>query len=199
MQVTARPATHHPTSPTLAFTIPAWRKMSMTAFMAQVHLLLFMCRNLTERSANPNAWLPQTPAHPSATETFRRPASASNAAYADLGMWNIYLNADYPNPQANLKGFVCAAGKDCSIDQGLASTIGLFKTPVLRDLVDSAPYFHNGSRPKFQDVVAFLYPELGTRESWKATQCAAGVSVRESLRRRRKRADGLSAFVDGGL
>jgi cytochrome c peroxidase len=111
--------------------------------------------DLTERSANPNAWLPQTPAHPSATETFRRPASASNAAYADLGMWNIYLNPDYPNPQANLKGFVCAAGKDCSVDQGLASTIALFKTPVLRDLVDSAPYFHNGSRPKFQDVVAF--------------------------------------------
>jgi cytochrome c peroxidase len=54
-----------------------------------------------------------------------------------------------------LKGFVCAAGKDCSVDQRLASTIGLFKTPVLRDLVDSAPYFHNGSRPKFEDVVAF--------------------------------------------
>ena len=70
-------------------------------------------------------------------------------------MWNIYLNPDYPNPQANLKGFVCAVGKDCSVDQGLASTIALFKTPVLRDLVDSAPYFHNGSRPKFEDVVAF--------------------------------------------
>ncbi|WP_260738245.1 hypothetical protein [Tunturiibacter lichenicola] len=111
--------------------------------------------NLTDRSANPNAWLPQTPTHPSASETFRRPASASNAAYADLGMWNIYMNADYPNPQANLKGFVCAAGKDCSVDQGLASTIALFKTPDLRDLVDSAPYFHNGSRAQFGDVVAF--------------------------------------------
>jgi cytochrome c553 len=110
---------------------------------------------LAERSANPDQWLPQTTAHPNATEAFRRPATALNALFADLGMWNIYLNPDYPNPQGNLKGFVCAAGKDCTIDQGLASTIALFKTPSLRDLVDSAPYFHNGSRAKLPDVVEF--------------------------------------------
>ncbi len=69
-------------------------------------------------SAAPDAWLPQTPVHPQATETFRRPATGTNAGYADLGLWNIYLNADYPNPQANLAAFVCAAGKDCSVDQG---------------------------------------------------------------------------------
>ncbi len=111
--------------------------------------------SLAERSANPDAWLPQTPTHPNATEAFRRPASASNPNYADLGMWNIYLNPDYPNPQVNLKAFVCAAGKDCSVDQGLASAISLFKTPILRDMADSAPYFHNGSRNTLQDVVAF--------------------------------------------
>jgi cytochrome c peroxidase len=69
-------------------------------------------------------------------------------------MWNIYLNTDVPNPQANLKSFVCAAGKDCSVDHGLASTIAQFKTPVLRDLMDSAPYFHNGSAATFNDVIA---------------------------------------------
>jgi cytochrome c peroxidase len=111
--------------------------------------------NLAARNANPNAWLPQTPAHPNALEPFRRSASLSHPNYADLGLWNIYLNADYPNPQSNLKGFVCAAGKDCSVDQGLASTIALFKTPMLRDMEDSAPYFHNGSRNKLDDVVAF--------------------------------------------
>ena len=110
---------------------------------------------LAERSAAPNAWLPQTPVHPQATEVFRRPASSSHAGYADLGLWNIYLNADYANPQANLASFVCAAGKDCSVDQGLAGTIAQFKTPDLRDLVDSAPYFHNGSRARIEDVLAF--------------------------------------------
>ena len=110
---------------------------------------------LAARSAAPNQWLPQTPQHPLATEVFRRPALASHPNYADLGMWNIYLNPDYPNPQANLSAFVCAEGKDCSVDQGLASTIALFKTPDLRDLVDSAPYFHDGSRPQLGDVVSF--------------------------------------------
>ncbi len=109
---------------------------------------------LAERTAAYDQYLPQNPNHPNATEAMRRPAG-SNPLYADLGLWNIYLNTDYPNPQANLKSFVCAAGKDCTVDSGLASTIAQFKTPMLRDLVDSAPYFHNGSRAKFEDVVAF--------------------------------------------
>ena len=120
---------------------------------------------LAERNANYDAYLPRTSAHPNATESLRRPASSGNAAYADLGMWNIYSNADYPNPQANLAGFVCAAGKDCSVDQGLASTIAQFKTPMLRDLVDSAPYFHNGSRATFNDVVEFYIKSSGLAKS----------------------------------
>jgi cytochrome c peroxidase len=46
-------------------------------------------------------------------------------------------------------------GQDCSVDMGLGNTIAEFKTPMLRDLVDSAPYFHNGSRATFPDVIAF--------------------------------------------
>ncbi|HTJ28979.1 MAG TPA: hypothetical protein VL346_00670, partial [Acidobacteriaceae bacterium] len=109
--------------------------------------------SLAERNANYDLYLPTTPSHPNAQETFRRAASASNPNYADLGLWNIYLNADYPNPQAGLKSFVCASGKDCSVDSGLASTIAQFKTPILRDLEDSAPYFHNGSAATLDDVV----------------------------------------------
>jgi cytochrome c peroxidase len=41
------------------------------------------------------------------------------------------------------------------VDQGLATTIAQFKTPMLRDLEDSAPYFHNGIKLKFTDVVQF--------------------------------------------
>jgi cytochrome c peroxidase len=111
--------------------------------------------SLSDRSQNYDAYLPQTTNHPNATERFRRAADASNPEYADLGLWNIYLNPDRPNPQANLKSVVCAAGKDCSVDQGLANTLAQFKTPTLRDLEDSAPYFHNGSKLKFDDVVNF--------------------------------------------
>ena len=107
----------------------------------------------TERVANFNAYMPASAAHPDASESMRHPADAADPAFADLGLWNVYLNPDMPNPQANLAGFVCAPGNDCSVDQGLASTIAQFKTPVLRDLDDSAPYFHNGSAPTLDAVV----------------------------------------------
>ena len=111
--------------------------------------------NLATRNANYDQFLPATLTHPNATERFRRAAQAGHPELADLGMWNIYLNPDIPNPQANLASVVCAAGKDCSIDKGLANTIAQFKTPTLRDLEDSAPYFHNGSKARFDDVVEF--------------------------------------------
>jgi cytochrome c peroxidase len=109
--------------------------------------------SLAERNANFNAYLPASANHPNASESFRRAASATNPNYADLGLWNVYLNPDMPNPQAALKGFVCAAGKDCSVDQGLGSTIAQFKTPVLRDLADSQPYFHNGAALDLDAVI----------------------------------------------
>jgi cytochrome c peroxidase len=115
-------------------------------------LNLFIPTN-AQRLANFDAYMPASPTHPNASEAFRHTADANNSAYADLGMWNVYLNPDMPNPQANLASFVCAADKDCSSDQGLASTIAQFKTPVLRDLPDSAPYFHNGSAITLEDVV----------------------------------------------
>jgi hypothetical protein len=111
--------------------------------------------SLADRSANPAAYLPASANHPTATERFRHPAVAGNPTYADLGLWNVYLNGDIPNPQANLKSVVCAVAANCAVDSGLASTIAQFKTPTLRDLEDSAPYFHNGSKPKFDDVVNF--------------------------------------------
>ncbi|MDI3254631.1 MAG: hypothetical protein QJR10_07600 [Bacillota bacterium] len=110
---------------------------------------------LSVRNQNYDQWLPVTTNHPNALEPFRRAASAEQAAYADLGLWNIYLNPDRPKPQAALKSIVCANGADCSVDQGLANTIAEFKTPTLRDLEDSAPYFHNGSALTFNDVVEF--------------------------------------------
>ena len=50
---------------------------------------------------------------------------------------------------------VCAAGNDCTVDQGLANTIAQFKTPGPRDLADSPSYFHDGSKLSFNDVVSF--------------------------------------------
>jgi hypothetical protein len=110
---------------------------------------------LAQRNANYDAYLPATANHPNATEAFRHPASASNPNYADLGMWNMYLNPDIPNPQSALQTLVCSLADCTQADHGLNATIAMFRTGNLRDLEDSAPYFHNGSRLKFEDVVMF--------------------------------------------
>jgi cytochrome c peroxidase len=111
--------------------------------------------SLSDRNANYDLYLPATANHPNATETFGHAAEASHPGFADLGVWNVFLNPDMPNPQGSLKSVLCAAGQDCSMDQGLANTIAQFKTPILRDLEDSSPYFHNGSKLQLEDVVQF--------------------------------------------
>jgi cytochrome c peroxidase len=110
---------------------------------------------MAARNANYNQYLPTTLNHPMATESFRHIAVAGQPQFADLGLWNVYLNPDMPTPQTALASVVCATGIDCSADRGLASTIAQFKTPTLRDLDDSNPYFHNGSKLTLQDVVNF--------------------------------------------
>jgi len=111
--------------------------------------------SLAVRSQNYDAYLPVTANHPDASERFRHPAVPGNPQFADLGLWNVYLNPDMPNPQSNLQSVVCANLQNCAVDQGLETTIAQFKTPTLRDLEDSAPYFHNGSKLTFADVVEF--------------------------------------------
>jgi cytochrome c peroxidase len=110
---------------------------------------------LTQRNQNYNQYLPVSANHPTASERFRREAVAGHPEYADLGLWNIYQNPDMPKPQHDLQSVVCAAGNNCTVDQGLANTIAQFKTPTLRDLADSTPYLHNGSKLSFDDVVRF--------------------------------------------
>ncbi len=111
--------------------------------------------SLATRNQNFDAYLPASSAHPNASERFRRAAETGHPEFADLGLWNVYLNPDMPNPQSDIKSVICAAGNDCSVDQGLPNTIARFKTPTLRDLADSNPYFHNGGKLTVSDVVSF--------------------------------------------
>ncbi len=111
--------------------------------------------SLAARNQNFDQYMPASANHPNASESFRHFAVAGSPQFADLGLWNVYMNPDIPNPQTNLMSIVCADAQNCATDQGLPTTIAQFKTPTLRDLVDSAPYFHNGSRAKFPDVINF--------------------------------------------
>ncbi len=147
---------------------------------------------LAERTATEDDWGTISRLRPNAHEYFRHAAVAANPLFTDLGMWNIYANPDFPNPQSNLASFVCAAGKDCSVDQGLASTIAQFKTPILRDLVDSAPYLHNGSRARIQDVIALYIKNSALAKAGQLRNAPpefAGMSLSEAD------IDSLTAFL----
>ena len=111
--------------------------------------------NQADRIANFDAYFPASPNHPNATESFRHAAVAGSPQFADLGLWNVYMNPDIPNPQVNIASVICANIQNCTVDQGLPTTVARFKTPTLRDAEDSQPYFHNGSKAKFNDVVEF--------------------------------------------
>jgi hypothetical protein len=115
--------------------------------------------DLATRNANPALYLPASVAHPTAPGRFRAAATADDPSLADLGLWNVFANAEIPNPQAALLDVLCpvpttpGTPQDCSGATLLPTTLSLFKTPGLRDLDDSAPYLHNGSANDVQAVV----------------------------------------------
>jgi len=114
--------------------------------------------------------LPATSHHPAAFEPFRAVPVRGARLRADLGVWNIFANPDFPKPQTTLRGVICldeffpdrdvvdAPALDdsrCSDAALLPKTIARFKTPGLRDLSHSGPYFHNGQFATLNEVVAF--------------------------------------------
>lgn len=116
---------------------------------------------LAQRDANPNAYLPVSPEHPDATETFRMAPVAADPDKADLGVWNIFANPDLPARKAPLRKFLCAISThhfaDCGSSDAalLDAALGVFKTRTLRDLGDSDPYMHNGQFDTLEDAVKF--------------------------------------------
>ncbi len=58
-----------------------------------------------------------------------------------------------PKPQSATAGLCLRGGQRLLCGSGLARTIAQFKTPVLRDLADSAPYFHNGAALDLDAVI----------------------------------------------
>jgi hypothetical protein len=59
--------------------------------------------SLAQRQTNYDAYLPATTDHPNATGIFVTPPTPANPAAADLGLWNVFANPDFPAPQAGLQ------------------------------------------------------------------------------------------------
>ncbi len=114
------------------------------------------------RNADPDAWLPATERHPRAREVFRSAPSADAPGRTDLGAWNLVRNPDFSDRklQQKLERLVCAsqgprAGCQRTPDALVEASIGLFKTPGLRTLGQSAPYLHTGGKDTLEDVMRF--------------------------------------------
>jgi hypothetical protein len=112
--------------------------------------------SLAERTADPDRFLPPSPAHPTAAGPFLQAAAADRPGATDLGLWNVFANDDVPVPQALLPATVRAltgAPDSAGTAELLPLTVAMFKTPTLRDLGQSPPYFHNGADDTVDDVV----------------------------------------------
>ncbi len=64
---------------------------------------------LEERTARHDEFLPATPQHPHASGIFRSVPEANNPRLTDLGLWNIFANPDFPEPQRRIKRILCEA------------------------------------------------------------------------------------------
>jgi cytochrome c peroxidase len=107
-----------------------------------------------ERSHYLDRYLPATPNHPHATGVFRSLPAMSNPSATDLGMWNIFANADFPGVQSEMRRLLCDT-RPCDPNVQLPRTIALFRTPSLRDLGHSWPYLHTGRMAAVEDVLHF--------------------------------------------
>jgi cytochrome c peroxidase len=106
------------------------------------------------RDADFDRWLPATPSHPNARGPFLFPATHEFPGRTDLGLWNVYANPDLFAPQREIERMLNPS-RQLSRDDVLGRSLGRFKTSALRDLGQSAPYFHNGSAGSLEDVILF--------------------------------------------
>lgn len=111
--------------------------------------------DLETRTANFEAFLPPTAAHPTASGRFVSPPFADQPGLTDLGVWNIFANPDQPNPQEKINEVLTRLHGELPKNELLGKAIAVFKTPGLRDLGQSAPYLHTGGEDTLSDVIQF--------------------------------------------
>ncbi|GJL66794.1 MAG: hypothetical protein NPIRA05_17650 [Nitrospirales bacterium] len=120
--------------------------------------------DLWQRNQHHNEYLPATEQHPQAKEPFRMIPTAEKTQFADLGIWNIFMNPDFLKSQEriwvmlcrdSLKGHIRVRNiiRFCRPSRLLPKAIARFKTPGLRDLGHSAPYSHTGQVDTLEDVI----------------------------------------------
>ena len=86
--------------------------------------------------------------------TYQRAPMKENPSLVDLGGWGVFGNPMLPSPQAVFRTIFCPRGA-CADGEILEKSLATFKTPLLRDLGHSAPYFHSGHAGTLEEAVEF--------------------------------------------
>jgi hypothetical protein len=108
---------------------------------------------LADRQAAPEAFLPPSTLYPAGRGPFLAPPSAARPGLTDLGVWNVLGNDAVPGPQAALVATLGRATGVTTVAEQLPLSIARFKTAGLRDLGQSAPYFHTGGAADLEAAV----------------------------------------------
>jgi len=88
---------------------------------------------------------------PSDLAIFRAVPSPSQPGRTDLGLWNIFANDLFPSPQQAIRMLLGVSSAPTAED--LTRTVALFKTPTVRDLGQTGPYFHTGRKDGLDAVL----------------------------------------------
>jgi cytochrome c peroxidase len=114
---------------------------------------------LAERNSQADRYLPASTQFPKALALMKSAPDTKDPRRADLGVWNVFANPAMPNPQVRLRVAVCQSlGLNCatlSDAELLDRTVGMIKTPTLRDLGQSDPYLHTGQMETLEDTLRF--------------------------------------------
>jgi cytochrome c peroxidase len=108
--------------------------------------------SFAERQASPDTFLPPSPLYPTGTGTFLAAPSPDAPGRTDLGVWNVLGNDAVPGPQAALAAALGSTSGVTDVAELLPLAIARFKTAGLRDLGQSAPYFHTGRAGALEDA-----------------------------------------------
>jgi cytochrome c peroxidase len=114
---------------------------------------------LLARNTHPELYLPPSRQFPNAKSLFRSVPTLDDSRRADLGAWVVFGNPSIPNPQVLLRAAVCRSLKwNCEAatdEEILEGSLGMIKTPAVRDLGQSGPYFHSGVADNIEGILHF--------------------------------------------
>lgn len=110
--------------------------------------------DLEARNADAARWLPPSAGQPRGRGPFRAIPDSAHPERADLGLWNTCANPALPASQPALRALLAPGQAKVTPPELLRRALARFKTPSLRDLGHSDPYFHGGSAPTIESVLA---------------------------------------------